>query len=261
MHPWDPIGATLRVRTACLVAIKVVEFAQNAAVPQCARLFAGMGADVVKVEPHSGDAMRHLAALAENESRAFATINPGKRAITLDLGADGAREVVDRLLVWADIALIGLKSADVTRFGLDWERVSAVNPGLVSLVFTAYGPSGPMADHGGYDMLVQAHSGIGFSMNRSENEVPLPTRPAFIDFASGSTAAVAVLGALRQRDQTGVGQQVDASLLGSALALGTPMLSSFEPTGRRWSKYARRSTCYGSRAPVLMHGAITMSPA
>lgn len=211
-----------------LAGVRVVEFSQNAAVPQCARLLAGMGADVVKVEPPTGDAMRHLAGLTPNESRAYATINPGKRTISVDLTNEGSREVVDRLLRWADIALMGLKRNDLERYGLHWDRVHAVNPALVSLEFTAYGPEGPEADQPGYDMLVQAFSGLGFMMNRSNDGVPMPTRPAFIDFSSGTMACVGVLGALRKRDKTGVGERVDASLLGTALSLGTPMIQRFE---------------------------------
>lgn len=211
-----------------LAGLRVAEFAQNAAVPQCGRLFAGMGADVVKIEPPTGDAMRHLTAIMPNESRAYATINPGKRTMSLDLGADGSRPVVDRLLQWADIVLVGLKATDIERYGLNWERVRQVNPGVVSLEFTAFGPKGPDADAGGYDQLVQAASGVGFSMNRAKDGVPLPTRPAFIDFGSGGVAAAAVLAALRHRDRTGNGQRVDASLLGTALSLGTPILSSFD---------------------------------
>lgn len=211
-----------------LAGVKVVEFSQNAAVPTCARLLAGMGADVIKVEPVAGDAMRFQARLADNEGRAFATINPGKRGIGLDYGAAGASEVVDRLLQWADISLVGLKLSDVEPFGLDWEHARSVNPRLVHLVFTAFGREGPDAEQGGYDVLVQGISGLGWSMNRVLDGVPVPTRPAFIDFSSGATAAAAVLAALRHRDLTGEGQRVDASLLGSAVALGTPMLSGFE---------------------------------
>jgi len=211
-----------------LDGVKVVEFSQNAAVPQCGRLLAGMGADVVKVEPTTGDAMRHLAPLAENEARAYATINPGKRAISLDMGADGAQEIIDRLLAWADIALIGLKVSDLGRFGLDWDRIHDREPSLVVLQFSAYGPEGPESQLGGYDQLVQAVSGLGFFMDRSKGGVPVGTRPAFVDFASGGYACAGVLAALRHRDQTGVGQRVDASLLGTALNLGNPQMASFD---------------------------------
>jgi len=216
-----------------LAGVKVVEFSQNAAVPQCGRLLAGMGAEVVKVEPPEGDAMRHLAALAPNEGRAYATINPGKRAIRLDLGTENGRDVADRLIRWADIVLIGLKRVDFERYGLDWDRVRAVNPSVVSLEFTAFGPEGPEAERPGYDQLVQAASGLGWPINRSADGVPLPTRPAIVDFSSGGVAATAVLAALRHAERTGEGLRVDASLLGTAMMLGTPMMASFEPDRER----------------------------
>ena len=210
-----------------LAGLRVVEIAQNAAVPQCGRLLAGLGADVVKVEPPEGDAMRGLEGLGPTEDRAFAVINPGKRGICVDLRSAGAREVVDALLDWADVLLVGLKHGDLARYGLDWPRVHARNPALTQLVLTAFGPHGPDADQGGYDVLVQGVSGLGFLMNRSEGGAPLPTRPALFDFASGAIAALGVVTALRERDRTGVGQRVDASLLGAAMALGTPMLARF----------------------------------
>jgi formyl-CoA transferase len=216
-----------------LAGVRVLEVSQNAAVPQCARLLAGMGADVIKVEPPTGDAMRHLAPIGENESRAFASINPGKRAIVLDLTDEATRPVLDRLIGWADILLIGLKRTDFERYGLHWDRVKTVKPSLVSLEFTAFGPIGPDADRGGYDPLIQGASGLGWSMNRSVNDTPLATRPAIVDFGSGGYAAAAVLAALRHAERTGEGQRVDASLLGTALALGTPLMSGFAPDAER----------------------------
>lgn len=218
---------------APLAGVNVVEFAQNAAVPQCGRLLAGMGARVVKVEPPTGDSMRHLAPLAPEEGRAYASINPNKEAICVDLTHPDAEAVVDALLQWADIALVGLKQADLPRFGLDWDRVHTTNPKLVYLVLTAFGPLGPDADEGGYDVLAQGLSGVGFSMNRSGGTAPMPTRPAVFDFASGAIGATAVLAALRHVHRTGVGQRVDASLLGTAMSLGTPMLARFDQDAER----------------------------
>lgn len=214
--------------TAVLDGVRVVEFSQNAAVPQCGRLLAGMGADVVKIEPTTGDAMRHLTPLGNHESRAYATINPGKRAMAIDLTEPDARPVVERLLAWADIALVALKSSDLPRFGLDWDRIHSHNSRVVMLQFNAYGPEGPDAHLGGYDSLVQARSGLGFLMNRSRDGVPTATRPAFVDFATGSAVCAAVLAALRHRDLTGVGQRVDASLLGAAMQMGIPQFCRFE---------------------------------
>ena len=211
-----------------LAGVKVVEFAQNAAVPHCGRLMAGMGADVVKVEPPNGDAMRGGIKLAPNEAKAFAVINPGKRGIVLDLASDGAREVVERLFAWADVVLVGFKQSDLARYGIDWDHARAVNPRLIHLTHTPFGPDGPDADVGGYDTLVQGRSGAGFVMNRSENGAPVSSRPAVNDFGTGMLSALGVVAALRHRDLTGEGQRVDASLLGTAMSLGTPVVHTFE---------------------------------
>ena len=140
-----------------LDGIKIVEFSQNAAIPHCARLLAGLGADVVKVEPPAGDAMRYLAPIG-GEGRAYLTTNPGKRAIALDLASPEAPSIVDRLFAWADVALVAMKPTDLERYGLDWDHAQTVNPQLIHLTHTALGPEGPAAHHGGYDVLVQGRS-------------------------------------------------------------------------------------------------------
>lgn len=210
-----------------LDGIRVLELAQNAAIPHCGRLLAGLGADVVKVEPPQGDAMRGLAQLGPNESKAYAVINPGKRSIAIDLGAPDAVEVVDALFAWADVALVAFKGSDLARYHIDWDHARLVNPRLVHLTHTPFGPEGPDAEVGGYDVLVQGRSGVGFVMNRSGGTAPQPTRPAVNDFGTGMAAAFAVLAGLRHRDHTGEGQRIDASLLGTAMSLGTAVLGSF----------------------------------
>lgn len=213
---------------APLGGVKVVEFAQNIAAPFSGRILAGLGADVIKVEPPEGDAMRDLAPLSDTEGKAYAVANPGKRAIVLDLADSANRTVIDALLAWADVCIVGLKLSDVERYGLDWEHARQVNPRLVQLILTPFGPLGPDADLGGYDVLVQGRSGVGFVMNRSDKGAPLPTRPAINDTSTGIMATVGILAALRHRDKTGEGQRVDVSLLGTAMALGTPMLTKVE---------------------------------
>ncbi|MEM9562025.1 MAG: CoA transferase, partial [Actinomycetota bacterium] len=211
-----------------LDGIRVLELAQNAAIPHCGRLLAGLGADVVKVEPPEGDAMRGLAQLGPGEAKAYAVINPGKRSIAVDLGAPDAREILDALFRWADVAIVAFKGPDLARFGIDWEHARTINPRLVHLTHTPFGPEGPDADQGGYDALVQGRSGVGFVMNRSADGVPQPTRPAVNDFGTGMLSAFAVLAGLRHRDQTGEGQRVDTSLLGTAMSLGTAVLGRFD---------------------------------
>lgn len=214
-----------------LDGIRVIEFAQNIAIPQCGRILGGMGADVVKVEPPSGDAMRAGSQLGPLEAPAYAAINPGKRSIALDLTSPQAPAVIDALFRWADVALLAFKQSDLPRYGLDWDHARTVNPRLIHLTHTPFGPEGPDADQGGYDVLAQALSGMGFIMNRSANDVPLPTRPAINDCGTGIAGALGVVAALRHRDQTGEGQRVDVSLLATALNLSVPIVSQFVGDG------------------------------
>ena len=208
--------------------VRVVEFAQNVAIPHCGRLLAGMGADVVKVEPPSGDAMRWGSPLAPWEGRAYAVVNQGKRSLPIDLASGEAGEVVDRLFSWADVALVAFKARDRERYGIDWAHAHEVNPRLVYVAGNAYGPEGDDAHVGGYDVLAQARSGTGFLANRVIDGAPASTRPAVNDTGTGIVSALGVVAALRHRDATGVGQRVDTSLLGTALSLGTPMIHGFE---------------------------------
>lgn len=220
--------------TSLLAGIKVVEFAQNLAIPMCGRILAGMGADVVKVEPPTGDAMRSGGDFGPTEAKAFALINPDKRSIALDLTSPDATPVIEALFRWADVVLVAFKQSDLARYGIDWEHAQRVNPRLIHLTHTPFGPEGPDANEGGYDVLVQALSGMGFTMNRSENGVPLATRPAVNDSGTGIAGALGVVAALRHRDQTGEGQRVDVSLLATALNLSLPTVSQFtgdQPVG------------------------------
>ena len=217
-----------------LEGIKVVEFAQNLAIPMCGRILAGMGADVVKVEPPTGDAMRSARDFGPTEAKAFSLINPDKRSIAVDLGSPQATQVIEGLFRWADVVLVAFKQSDLARYGIDWDHAQAVNPRLVHLTHTPFGPDGPDANQGGYDVLVQALSGMGFTMNRSEKGVPLATRPAVNDSGTGIAGALGVVAALRHRDQTGRGQRVDVSLLATALNLSLPTVSQFtgdQPVG------------------------------
>jgi crotonobetainyl-CoA:carnitine CoA-transferase CaiB-like acyl-CoA transferase len=135
---------------------------------------------------------------------------------------------VDRLFAWADVALLGFKQSDLARYGIDWDHARTINPRLVHLTHTPFGPEGPDADVGGYDTLVQGRSGAGFLMNRTRNDAPISSRPAVNDFGTGMLSALGVVAALRHRDLTGEGQRVDASLLGTAMSLATPVVHAFE---------------------------------
>lgn len=214
--------------TRVLAGIKVVEFAQNLAVPACGRVLAALGAEVVKIEPPEGESQRHMDALhVPLESRPFAAINAGKRSIALDLGSPMARPVIDALAAWADVVLTGMKQPDLGRYGIDYERLSGLKPALIYLETSAFGAKGPDAHLGGYDILASALSGLAFLTARDDGTAPEPVVPAYTDAATALSSCVAVLAALRHRDQTGQGQRVRTSLLGTALSLELSFASRF----------------------------------
>lgn len=217
-----------------LAGIRVLEFAQNIAIPYCGRMLVGLGAELVKVEPPDGDSTRYLAPLPTGDGgpdgRGYAMTNVGKRSVSIDLADPASRPLVRRLVEWSDVVLMALKPTDRERFEVRYEQLSAINPAIVYLEHSAFGPSGPDRSLGGYDVLVQALSGLSYVTARSDpaGSVPLTVRPAYNDYATGLTSTVAVLAALRVRDRTGKGQRVRTSLLSTALMFSTPNTVQFD---------------------------------
>ena len=219
----------VNVAPGALHGVRVVEFAQNLAVPTCGLILAAMGADVIKVEPPAGDAMRSLAPFpGTTEGRAYVVANPGKRSVVLDLTDPASHPARDALLRSADVVLTAFKGPDLARLGLTYEEVVALNPNVVYLEHRAFGSVGPDADEGGYDVLVQGISGLSFVTSRSDNGRPATVRPAYSDMATGLSSAAAVLGALYHRAKTGEGQRVRTSLLGTAYYLALPLVARFD---------------------------------
>jgi len=210
-----------------LAGVRVVEFAQAMAIPMCGMLLGDLGADVVKVEPPAGDQVRYLFRRTTTDSPYFVSINRNKRSICLDLSLSRAASVVDALVGWADVVLVSVKPPDVARYGLDEDRLRALRPDLVYLANPPLGPRGPQGEDGGYDVLVQAISGLSFVTARSERDVPINIRPAYNDVGTGILAALGVVAALRHRDLTGEGQRVETSLLATALLFGQTIVGRF----------------------------------
>ncbi|MCP5035566.1 MAG: CoA transferase [Actinomycetia bacterium] len=201
-----------------LADVRVVEFAQVVAVPVGGMLLAGLGADVVKVEPPAGDSARGIRPTAsKGQGRLFLVHNRGKRSISLDLTHERAAEVIEPLVRSADVVTTGFKQSDLPRYGLTYEHLSAIKPDLVYLESTPYGPNGPMADMGGYDPVAMGLTGVAFQASSDLRGAPETMIPAFADFGTGFLAALGVVAALRHRDLTGEGQKVETSLVATAM--------------------------------------------
>jgi crotonobetainyl-CoA:carnitine CoA-transferase CaiB-like acyl-CoA transferase len=203
-----------------LDGIKVLDLASMWAVPGAAMYLADQGAEVLKVEPPQGDECRRVLTLpaVNGESRAHWMINRNKRAISIDLRSPQGREVLHRLVREADVLLHNYRPGVPERIGADYATLSALNPRLIYVAFSPYGAEGPHAGARGYDLLVQAASGI-LGRRSMPDGSPRSAGIWAVDMATSPLLAYAVTLALIERGRTGRGQRVDGSLLAGAIAL------------------------------------------
>ena len=215
-----------------LAGYRVLDISQMIAGPVGCLLLADMGAEVIKVEPIDGESTRHFEQIAPHEAASFIVFNRGKRGIPLDLRLVEGREVLRRLVLGADAAVVGYRPDVCRRFGLEYETLAQINPRLVYLQNTAFGSKGPLAGQGGYDLIVQGLSGL-LGMNQGLNAAgePRPITPAIADYLTAALIAWAVTGGLLARERAGVGQRIETSLLAGALLAQLGSLRVFERTG------------------------------
>ena len=204
-----------------LDGVKVVEFTEIIAGPFAGMLLADMGASVIKVEPPWGDPWRGVQAFAPTESRPFIAYNRGKRSLTLDLTTAAARDILARLIPQMDVAIVNYRPDVAAKLGVDYAALSALNPRLIYCENTAFGRQGLDAHRPGYDLILQAMSGLLAAEGKlSDSGVPqhIVSSP-LVDTAAGLCLAWCVCAALYHRERTGQGQKVETTLLGLALAL------------------------------------------
>ena len=203
-----------------LDGVQVVEFTEIIAGPFAGMLLSDMGADVVKVEPPWGDPWRGTQPISPTESRPFIAYNRGKRSLTLDLTTDAARDVLRRLIPRMDVAIVNYRPDVAAKLGVDYAALSALNPRLIYCENTAFGRQGPDAHRPGYDLILQAMSGLMAAEGKVNAGVPqhVVSSP-LVDTAAGFCLAWCVCAALYHRERTGRGQKVETTLLGLALAL------------------------------------------
>ena len=219
--PADPTAAP-----GPLSGIRVVDLSTVLAGPYATMLLADLGADVVKVEPPDGDATRGWgppwvgdAAAGTRTAAYFLAVNRNKRAIRLDLKAPDGAEVLRRLLAGADVLVENFRPGGLERLGFGEDALRALQPRLVHLAISGYGPTGPAADRPGYDFVIQAVGGLMSITGDADEDGGRPTKVgvAISDVVTGLYATIGILAALLARDDAG--QRVDVSLLGSTLAV------------------------------------------
>ncbi|TCC01581.1 CaiB/BaiF CoA transferase family protein [Kribbella soli] len=197
--------------------------------PFAAQRLGDLGADVVKVEPVTGEWQRHAAAGGAKGNAinvSFLSLNRNKRSLAIDLKAAEGKRVLRRLVETADVFLQNYRPGVAERLGVDYPTLSAINPRLVYVSMSGYGEDGPHRNLPGQDLLLQAKSGAMLSTGR-HGEPPQPAGQYLVDAVTASTAFEAVLAGLLHRERTGQGQLVTVNMLDAITTLQMQELSVF----------------------------------
>ncbi len=203
-----------------LSGIRVLEFTQIIAGPFGCMMLADLGAEVIKVEPPGGEPWRQYGQFIPGESKPFQSLNRGKQSLVLDSADDRAREIVHRLIPTVDVVVINYRPDVAKRLGLDYETLAAIRPDLIYVDVTAFGRKGPWAHRPGYDIVIQAVSGmiVGDGKVTEDGCPEYVTASPLADYGTGLSIAWATSTALYHREKTGEGQLIETSLLATALA-------------------------------------------
>ena len=219
------------LRAGPLAHIRVIEFCQVASGPFCGMLLADMGADVIKVEPPAGDSLRAWPPLNRGYSENFASLNRNKRSIALDLKTAADAAIAKRLILSADVVVENNRPGVMDKLGLGYKAMSAQHPKLVYCSISAFGQSGPRAQNGGFDVTVQAASGV-MSVTGEDGGAPVKAGVPVSDFSGGLYAAYTIAAQLMEVARGGNGAHIDASLLGANLGISALQTSEFFGTGK-----------------------------
>ncbi|XAH21657.1 CaiB/BaiF CoA-transferase family protein [Xylophilus sp. GW821-FHT01B05] len=226
-----------------LAGLKVLDLSRVLAGPWCTQTLADLGADVVKIErPGAGDDTRHWGPpfLQDAEGRDteqaayFACCNRNKRSVTIDMATPQGQQLLQRMAAEADVLVENFKVGGLKAYGLDYANLQALNPRLIYCSITGFGQDGPYAKRAGYDLMVQAMSGMMSITGRADGTPgggPQRVGVALTDTFTGMYAATAILAALQARGRTGRGQHIDMALLDVGMALLANQTTGYLNTG------------------------------
>ena len=227
-----------------LAGIQVLDLSRVLAGPWCTQILADLGADVVKVErPGAGDDTRHWGppflqdADGQDTTQAsyFTACNRNKRSVTIDMATPEGQQLIRQMALQADVLVENFKVGGLAQYGLDYASLAALNPRLIYCSVTGFGQNGPYAERAGYDLMVQAMTGLMDITGRADGESgggPLRVGVAVIDLFTGVYASTAILAALHARHQSGRGQHIDMALLDVGMAMLANQAAGFLATGQ-----------------------------
>jgi crotonobetainyl-CoA:carnitine CoA-transferase CaiB-like acyl-CoA transferase len=226
----SPEGSNGDKKSGALFDLKVIDLGHYIAGPYCASLFAGLGAEVIKVErPGSGDGARSMGPFPGDEphlenSGLFNYLNQGKKGITLNLKSEAGRNAFRKLVADADVLIENFEPRVMPSLGLAYDDLRELNPSLVMTSISNFGQSGPYRDYKGYEITVSALGGIQAEIGEPDRE-PIKLGGSQLQFQAGLTAAFATMSAVCYRDVTGIGQHVDLAIVEVAATLkGAPIM-------------------------------------
>jgi crotonobetainyl-CoA:carnitine CoA-transferase CaiB-like acyl-CoA transferase len=203
---------------AVLAGVRVLDFGRYVAGPYCATLLGYLGAEVIRIEKREGGEDRYIAPIAASgEGGVFFQTACNKKSLTLDPASAQGREIVQRLVRTADVVVANLPPSGLKSLGLDYASLKAIRPDIILVTQSSFGDEGPLAERGGFDGVGQAMSGA-MHMTGTPGH-PVKSAAPYVDYSTAVLSAFGTLAALMQRAQTGAGQEVQTSLLGTAMAV------------------------------------------
>ncbi|MBC5768645.1 CaiB/BaiF CoA transferase family protein [Ramlibacter albus] len=218
--------------TGALQGIKVIDLSRILGGPYCGQILGDHGADVVKVEPPQGDDTREWGPpFIKGVASYYMGLNRNKTGMRLDLASAEGRDVLMTLLEGADVLIENFKTGTMEKWGLGYEQLAQRFPRLVHCRVSGFGADGPLGGLAGYDAAVQAMAGL-MSVNGEVGGEPLRVGLPVVDLVTGLNAALGVLLALKERERSGKGQFVEASLYDCGLSLLHPHAANFFADGR-----------------------------
>lgn len=220
--------------------IRVLDFSRYIAGPYCASILGDLGAEVIRIEPVGGGEDRRLIPVTTGgEGALFLQMNRNKKSVALDIADAAARHVVERLIRTADVAVTNMPPAALERHGLDYGTLQRLKPDIIATNLSAFGTSGTLAGKTGFDAVAQAMSGAAFL--GGDTEEPSRSAASYVDYGTGLAGALGTLAAIIHRAATGEGQNVQASLLATALTFFNAAHIEAAATGSDREPYGNRS--------------------
>jgi len=214
-----------------LKGIRVLDLSRVLAGPYCSMTLSDLGAEVIKVEiPGRGDDTRAFPPFLEGESSYYLSLNRGKKSLTLNLKDEKGVEVLHRLVKKCDVVLENFRPGVTKRLGVDYDVLKKIKEDLIYCSISSYGQTGPYATRPGYDLIIQGMSGL-MGITGEQDRPPVRVGVAVTDLNAGMYAVIAILSALRVRDQLDIGQYLDVSMMDAAVSWMTYMAGSYFANG------------------------------